>query len=233
MRWWVAALALIALVGATPALGSFHETLSLFPPDRTFVLAMSGTTFDGLSAPHAPLLEAYLGERARFTLVATEAHTFHLHGHPWLLNSRTFIDTFLVTPETPHVFDVIAGGPDGHPGDWMYHCHMDEHLRGGMWGVFRVYPYMTRLEKVPHAVEVTLERLGAPLEGARLRVEVDGTQVLARIDPQGHGLYVVRADLPARGVLVVTAEHPEHGTSVARLPYGGAAPPIITIPHVH
>ena len=139
MKWSVAACALLLLAGASPAIGSLHGAPEPEVPDRTFLLVMRGTTFNGLHAPDTPLLEAYAGERVRFVVLATEPHTFHLHGHPWRLEDGSVIDARLVDADRPHVFDVIAGGPDGHAGDWMYHCHFNAHVAEGMWGIFRVH----------------------------------------------------------------------------------------------
>lgn len=216
------ALALLLLVVAAPAYGSFHEALVLVP-DREALLVMSGTTFNGLEAPHAPLIEAFLGERVRFTILATEPHTFHLHGHPWRLSDGRVVDTFLVDVDTPHAFEVLAGGVDRRAGDWLYHCHIDAHLQGGMWGLFRVYPFSARVDAPGPAMTVHLARLGVPLEGARLSVAVDGVEVPAHVEPQGDGVYRVHAPLPATGALSVTASHPEHGVSVARAALGGGA----------
>lgn len=221
MRWTAAALALVLLGVAMPAYGSFHDALVLVP-DRDHLLVMQGTSFNGLHAPNTPILEAYLGERVRFDILATEAHTFHLHGHPWLLADKTVVDTFLVDVDTPHAFDVLAGGTDHRAGDWLYHCHIDAHLQGGMWGIFRVYPYKTEIELPGPLMSVQLSRLGAPLDGAQLSVSLDGVEIPAHVEPQGDGGYRVHAALPTDGVLVVTADHPEHGVSVARAALGAA-----------
>lgn len=229
MRSILLAAALVLVAVATPAIGSFHETIGVVP-DRAYSLAMSGTSFNGLHAPQAPLLEAYLGERVRFLTIASEGHTFHLHGHPWRFESG-FIDTFLVTPQTPHAFDVTAGSADKHPGDWMYHCHFDEHMAAGMWGIFRVYPFRTQLDEVGHTLEVTLDRLGEPVEGAALSVAVDGIDIPAHIQPMGGGRYHIHAALPDHGALVVTADHATLGQSVARLALDDTLLPTLTVEH--
>ena len=132
-------LLLLAPLAALPPGGSLPEEL----PDRTFVLAMQGTSFNGLHHPQTPLLEASLGETLRFIVTVppgAEPHTFHLHGHPWLSPEKgRFVDTVLVMPGERRVFDVVAGGPDAQPGEWMYHCHVADHQAAGMWGVLRVH----------------------------------------------------------------------------------------------
>lgn len=236
MRWMLAAVALVLLALSTPAIGSFHETTGSVP-DRAFTLLMSGTSFNGLHAPDTPLLEGYLGERTRFITVATEPHTFHLHGHPWLSEGRV-VDTFLVDADTPHAFDVIAGGVDRYAGDWMYHCHIDTHLQGGMWGIFRVYPYSFELSLPKATVEgvgegpvtLRLARMGEPVDGATIELSVDGVALPAHVEPLGGGRYAVHAPLPATGALIATATHPELGVSVARASLGGGELPMQTLP---
>lgn len=207
-------LALLAAALAPPAIGSFHDAL-VSVADREFVLVMQGTSINGFHAPDAPLLEAYLGERVRFTVLATEPHTFHLHGHPWLLADGRVVDTFLVDADTPHAFDVKAGGVDGHAGDWMYHCHIEAHVDAGMWGVFRVHPYSVALADVGPETTVRLARLGVPVDGASLALAVEGAPVEAHVEALGGGVYRVHADLPASGELTVTATH-ALGESLAR-----------------
>ncbi|HSI42489.1 MAG TPA: multicopper oxidase family protein [Xanthobacteraceae bacterium] len=67
-------------------------------------------------------------------------HPIHLHGHAFAVLSaassrlpRHFADTVLVLPgETVEIAFVAA------PGDWVFHCHILEHMEAGMMGYFRV-----------------------------------------------------------------------------------------------
>ena len=227
---FVAILLLPAL--AAPAVGDVHvEDV----PDRVVMLVMRGHTFNGLSYPDTPLLEAFVGEKVQVTVLvpaaAAEAHTFHMHGHPWLVPSQgRVVDTVLLKPGDAHSFTVTAGGAGLHPGDWMYHCHFDDHVAGGMWGVFRVYPYATHVTPVPTGLLVSTDRLGVPLDGADLSVTLDGEPVPAHVAPLGGGRYHVHTGLPpdAKGVLVVRAHH-ALGDSVARAGLGGVPVPTPTI----
>lgn len=206
-------------------------------PDRVALLVMQGTGFNGLTWPNTPLLEAAVGELVQITVVvppSAEPHTFHLHGHPWFVPSKKgMIDTVLLDPGDVHSFTVTAGGLAQSPGDWMYHCHFDEHVKGGMWGVFRVYPYAVSVAGSPSSLRVDLDRLGDPVEGATLAVTLDGAPVHARVEALGDGGYAVRTGLAwdATGALVVTASHPL-GESVGRLALGGApaALPSVAVP---
>lgn len=111
-------------------------------PDRSYVLFMIDTTFNGLRFPHTPLLEAREGERVEFVVIGHGdlSHTFHIHGHRWV-EPGTFrvIDTRTVGPAESFGFQVIAGQGVG-PGDWMYHCHVHDHMDMGMFGFFHVAP---------------------------------------------------------------------------------------------
>lgn len=218
--------ALVPLL-ATPAVG---EVYVQSPPDRAFVLLMRQHTFNAQTWPRTPLLEAAVGETVQFTVLVpplAEPHTFHLHGHPWFLPSKDrMVDTVLLQPGETLSFSVKAGGIQRASGDWMYHCHFDDHVVGGMWGVFRVYPYATSVSGAAPRFEVRLDREGEPIDGATLRLTLDGQDVPAHVEPQGDGRYRVHAGIDplAHGVLVVTASH-ELGESVARVALGGIEAP--------
>ncbi len=226
----VAFLVLPALAATTG--GTFHEPIAKVP-DRVIPLVMSGTGFNGLTYPNTPLIEAFLGERIHFIVtvpITAEPHTFHMHGHPWLADKgdgrgpRMF-DTWLLKPGESHRFDVTAGGVGRNAGDWMYHCHFDQHMQGGMWGIFRVYEYSAGvLDGGPlggrDAFHVALDRLGVPVDDAVLRLEVDGQRVSAivRPEPDVRGVYRVEplSPLPNTGNVAIIADHGEFGGSIIR-----------------
>jgi FtsP/CotA-like multicopper oxidase with cupredoxin domain len=111
-------------------------------PDKTFVLVMQHVWFNNQRYPHTPLLEAKLGERVEFVVIThgSRFHTFHIHGHRWLeRGTNRIIDTFTQDPGESTGFQVIAGEGVG-PGQWMYHCHVHDHLEDGMFGFFMVRP---------------------------------------------------------------------------------------------
>ena len=99
------------------------------------------------ASPHCLL--ATQGERVEFVVVnlGEEFHTFHLHGHSWadnrtgLLTDPTdetrVIDAKGFGPSESFGFQVIAGHQVG-PGDWMLHCHIQDHSDRGMMTFFRV-----------------------------------------------------------------------------------------------
>ncbi len=69
-------------------------------------------------------------------------HPIHLHGHSFRVLSRNGVstphrewqDTVLMSPREKIEIALVAD----NPGDWMFHCHILEHMIGGMMGVIRV-----------------------------------------------------------------------------------------------
>ena len=68
-------------------------------------------------------------------------HPIHLHGHSFRVLSRDgratrhreWQDTVLMAPRERVEIAFVAD----NPGDWMFHCHILEHMVGGMMGVIR------------------------------------------------------------------------------------------------
>ena len=69
-------------------------------------------------------------------------HPIHLHGHSFRVLSRSgkptahreWQDTVLMNPRERVEIAFVAD----NPGDWMFHCHVLEHMAAGMMGVIRV-----------------------------------------------------------------------------------------------
>lgn len=93
---------------------------------------------------HPPLFTLRRAQTCRIVFLNDTAwhHPIHLHGHHFRVLTRNgkaephqpFHDTVFMYPgdvvETAFVAD--------NPGDWMFHCHIQEHQAGGMMGLFRV-----------------------------------------------------------------------------------------------
>lgn len=88
--------------------------------------SMNGYLYDNL-----PDLTMKTGEKVRWYQLAlgTEAdlHTPHWHGNT-LLSIGQRIDVLNLLPGTHITADMI---PD-NPGKWMYHCHVNDHIKAGM-----------------------------------------------------------------------------------------------------
>ncbi|MFQ5566389.1 MAG: multicopper oxidase family protein, partial [Paracoccaceae bacterium] len=75
-------------------------------------------------------------------------HPIHLHGHSFRVISRNgkptrhheWQDTVLMAPRERVEIALVAD----NPGDWMFHCHILEHMAAGMMGVIRVGPEETK-----------------------------------------------------------------------------------------
>lgn len=144
-------------------------------PDRTFVVAMGGpgalinfrswpATFacdQNGNQPGPDCFVATQGQHVEFLVIGVpgplareDLHVFHLHGHTWADNrtgllstpddDTRVIDAKSVAPSETFGFQVLAGDDVG-PGDWMLHCHIQEHTDRGMFTFFRVLPSATGL----------------------------------------------------------------------------------------
>ena len=138
---------MLAVLLAPATAGLVGPTVLEGPQERTFVLVMDGTSFNGRTWPDT-LIEANVGDALRFIVLVppavAEPHVFHLHGHPWFDEAEgRFIDAKLLMPGQVHEFTVVAGGEGRHAGDWLYHCHMDSHFEDGMVGLLRVHDGVT------------------------------------------------------------------------------------------
>jgi FtsP/CotA-like multicopper oxidase with cupredoxin domain len=63
-----------------------------------------------------------------------EFHVFHLHGHRWKDESGRYTDTVHLGPSIATYFDFVTD----NPGQWLYHCHVTDHMMGGMVGMYTV-----------------------------------------------------------------------------------------------
>lgn len=97
---------------------------------------------DGHRTLPPPLAELRAGESYIFTLtnVTPHPHPIHLHGHVFEVLSasrqklpRFHADTVLLLPKETIEIAFVA-----ELGNWMFHCHVVEHLHHGMMGWVRV-----------------------------------------------------------------------------------------------
>lgn len=94
-------------------------------------------SINGFVYGNLPALEMKQGERVRwYTLsLGTEVdlHTPHWHGQTGtMMGMRT--DMLELLPGSMKVFDMV---PDD-PGTWLYHCHVNDHIKAGMQALFKV-----------------------------------------------------------------------------------------------
>ena len=140
---------------ASDSIASFIETL---PPDDPLAavildaLCTGSDTFwsinklswpkDGHDRVPPPLARLVAGRTYRFTLqnATPHSHPIHLHGHAFKVLGSTrrplpahFADTVLIAPKERIDIAFVA-----RQGDWMFHCHILEHLETGMMGYLRI-----------------------------------------------------------------------------------------------
>ena len=106
------------------------------------VWAMNGTVADGHVM--APLFSCQLGRTQVLAIRNDTAfpHPMHLHGHSFRLLSRNgrpvegtpWLDTVLLEADDRVEVAFVAD----NPGDWLFHCHVLEHMQAGMSAVVRV-----------------------------------------------------------------------------------------------
>jgi manganese oxidase len=87
-----------------------------------------------------PGLEMNEGERVRWYLFGLgseiDLHTPHWHGLRVLEDAVRRTDTVELLPGSMKVADMVAD----NPGEWLFHCHVAEHMANGMFALVTVYP---------------------------------------------------------------------------------------------
>ena len=73
--------------------------------------------------------------RWRIAALGDEFHAFHIHGHRWW-NGLRYVDSEILGPSTTLNVEYV----ENNPGTWLYHCHVTEHMAGGMIGYYHVEP---------------------------------------------------------------------------------------------
>ena len=96
-------------------------------------------TINGKGYPDAiPPFLGRVGEISRWRVVSIgrELHTWHIHGHRWLDGSGNITDNVQLAPGTYTTFEFV----EDNPGDWLVHCHVPDHMDGGMIARYQVSP---------------------------------------------------------------------------------------------
>lgn len=123
---------------------NFDESQSRFAPRNAALLAPGGSTaanrfhsINGYIFGNLPMLRMKAGERVRWYLVAlgdnTDLHTPHWHGNTVLHEGRR-TDVIELLPASMKVADMRAD----NPGIWLYHCHVNDHVKAGMAGRYEI-----------------------------------------------------------------------------------------------
>jgi FtsP/CotA-like multicopper oxidase with cupredoxin domain len=119
--------------GPPPSKITFEKNAELVEQGQR--MAINGRVFGNL-----PGLEMNEGERVRwylFTLGSEQDfHTPHWHGVRVVEGGARRTDVVELLPGSMKVADLVADDP----GSWLFHCHVDEHMAGGMFARFVIYP---------------------------------------------------------------------------------------------
>lgn len=94
--------------------------------------AFNGAAYLG----NTPTFTARVGERVRWrcATLGKEFHVFHIHGHRWRNDVGRFVNSEVLGPSTTLTVEYT----EDSAGDWLYHCHVTDHMSGGMVGWYRV-----------------------------------------------------------------------------------------------
>jgi FtsP/CotA-like multicopper oxidase with cupredoxin domain len=97
-------------------------------------------TINGYIFGNLPGLEMNEGERTRWYLFGlgsqNDFHTAHWHGLRVVEDGRRRTDVVELLPATMKTADLLAD----NPGSWLYHCHVADHMREGMFARLTVFP---------------------------------------------------------------------------------------------
>ncbi len=96
-------------------------------------------TINGYSYANMPPPVMKKGDHVRWYVmtlgIAFNIHNPHWHGNTVLFNGQR-TDSMILGPSQALVADMV---PDA-PGTWMFHCHMSDHMEGGMVADYTVMP---------------------------------------------------------------------------------------------
>lgn len=98
-------------------------------------------TINGYQFGTGPMPVVRLGERVRWYLLSTtnfELHAPHWHGNVVIANHMKMDNVNLGTMAM-----LIADMVPDNPGVWLFHCHIEPHMTGGMATRFSVEPAIT------------------------------------------------------------------------------------------
>lgn len=96
-------------------------------------------TINGFMFGSMPMMEMKKGERVRWYLLAlgdsNNFHTPHWHGNSVMQHGHR-ADVIPLSPGQMETVDMV---PD-NPGIWLFHCHISDHMAGGMVTRYKVEP---------------------------------------------------------------------------------------------
>ena len=116
-----------------------QETFNNIKDTPKFIDDQAKDSINGLRFHNLNGLEMNKGERVRWYVGSigsvNDIHPAHWHANTGLEKGIHTTDAVLVGPGMATVVDMT---PD-NPGKWMYHCHIDDHIDGGMSSTYTVF----------------------------------------------------------------------------------------------
>jgi FtsP/CotA-like multicopper oxidase with cupredoxin domain len=126
--------------------GGLYGALSILPakeraPDREFVVFFSAhegfMTINGRAfVGNTPVFRSRIGDVVQWDVLTLgdDFHTFHVHGHRWIGPDGAPADTKTIGPAESFGVRWV----EDVRGTWLYHCHVESHMRQGMIGIYQV-----------------------------------------------------------------------------------------------
>lgn len=109
------------------------------PDDEDFYESNLMHGINGYLYGNQPGLVMKKGERVRWYLIGmgteVDLHTPHWHGHTVLHNGNR-VDVMELMPASLKTVDMTLD----NEGTWLYHCHVNDHIKAGMLSLYTVLP---------------------------------------------------------------------------------------------
>lgn len=116
----------------------FADPARVDKADEEFIESNLKHVVNGYLFANVPGLEMKQCERVRWYLLAlgteVDLHTPHWHGNTGLMDGHR-VDVVELLPASMKVVDMRAD----NPGKWMFHCHVNDHIRAGMTASYTVH----------------------------------------------------------------------------------------------
>jgi FtsP/CotA-like multicopper oxidase with cupredoxin domain len=107
--------------------------------DEEFIESNLKHSINGYLFGNLPGLTMEQCQRTRWYLITlgteVDLHTPHWHGNTALVNGHR-VDVVELLPASMKVVDMQVD----NPGVWMFHCHVNDHIRAGMTALYSVLP---------------------------------------------------------------------------------------------
>lgn len=117
---------------ADPETGEFPDA-GTYHGGHQYMHTINGKGYEDAIPP----FEGRVGDLSRWRVISLggEFHTWHIHGHRWV-DAGKLTDNVQLGPGMYTTFEF----QEDNPGDWLVHCHVPNHMEGGMMARYVVSP---------------------------------------------------------------------------------------------